>query len=98
MAEITFLGDEVILSVEEGIHVVDEEDKQHFTVLFHDQSLKLKQTERVFEDGFLLVLPLVVADEVGFEVVLDEVSAALVLWLEYAELNHLEDYLELEWR
>lgn len=57
----------------------------------------MKEVEGVFEDGFLLLLVFVVVDEIGFEVVLDEVGGAFVFGMEYSEWNDLEDDLELEW-
>jgi len=45
----------------------------------------LKEAEGVFEDGFLLLLVFVVVDEIGFEVVFDEVGGAFVFGVEYSE-------------
>ncbi len=45
----------------------------------------MKETEGVFENGFLLLLVFEVVDEIGFEVVLDEVGGAFVFGLEYSE-------------
>jgi hypothetical protein len=45
----------------------------------------LKQAEGVFKDGLLLLLLLVVIDEIGLEIVLDEISGAFILRVEHAK-------------
>jgi hypothetical protein len=45
----------------------------------------LKQAEGVFKDGLLLLLLLVVIDEIGLEIVLDEISGAFVFRVEHTK-------------
>lgn len=89
-----FLGvDKFLFLVDEGVHVVDEEDKQHLTMILSLQGLQVQHREDVLVNVLFLVWLIVVVYEVVLEISLYELDRVFVLWLENPIGEHFEDYL-----
>lgn len=93
--KVFFRVDEFLLLVDEGVHIIDEEDEQHLAMVLTLQGLKVEHGEDVLIDVLLLLGVTVIVDEVVLEISLYELDCVFVLWLEDAVCEDLEDDLQL---
>ncbi len=91
-----FRVDEVLLIINEGVHIVNKENEQHLTVLLPLQSLQVQHTQNILIYHLLLTGIAVVVYQVMLEICLNELDCMFIFWLENAIGEDLQENIHLQ--